>query len=566
MSPAVTDSSALCLFCSVAWTQAGSAQWHKVSAIFGSSGLAWGGQFASPPSASPGRFGGGPAKFPGPAQALNLGGSSSRRRKAVDAPRTGGTLQFCSGPFRLTVLKRRATLHVGPPSAHQPPQRRRPQQTAPAPACRSRETLPLSHTPSPPQPPSSPPPTHARAARSSTGMPSSAALVEHAPSMSDIARDQVKQVRHQVGAVVAPAAGTGRKDPAVCPTDDETLTPRKKDTRTWNYVWRSGVAGGMAGCAAKTLVAPLDRVKILFQASNPQFAKYTGSSFGVATAMKDIYSSEGVRGLYRGHSATLLRIFPYAGIKFLAYEQIRAVLIPNKNHETPLRRLLSGSLAGVTSVFFTYPLEVVRVRLAFETKREGRSSLTSICRQIYNEQPPQKSATARLPGAPLPAAAAETVKAINPHVGLINFYRGFAPTLLGMLPYAGMSFLTHDTVSDLMRHPAIAKHTTLPRKANHPEGKPAALRSWAELSTGGIAGLVSQTASYPLEVIRRRMQVGGAVGDGRKLHLGETARTIFRERGIRGFFVGLTIGYVKVIPMVAVSFYTYERMKLVFGI
>ncbi len=67
---------------------------------------------------------------------------------------------------------------------------------------------------------------------------------------------------------------------------------------------------------AKTVVAPLDRVKILFQASNPQFAKYTGSWFGVVTAMKDIYKDEGARGLFRGHSATILRIFPYAAIKF----------------------------------------------------------------------------------------------------------------------------------------------------------------------------------------------------------------------------------------------------------
>ena len=127
--------------------------------------------------------------------------------------------------------------------------------------------------------------------------------------------------------------------------------------------------------------------------------------------MKDIYSSEGVRGLYRGHSATLLRIFPYAGIKFLAYEQIRAVLIPNKNHETPLRRLLSGSLAGVTSVFFTYPLEVVRVRLAFETKREGRSSLTSICRQIYHEHPVQPKPLAAAAHPPGGAPAAEIGRA-----------------------------------------------------------------------------------------------------------------------------------------------------------
>lgn len=324
---------------------------------------------------------------------------------------------------------------------------------------------------------------------------------------------------------------------------------------------------------AKTVVAPLDRVKILFQASNPQFAKYTGSSFGVVTAMKDIYHSEGGIGLFRGHSATLLRIFPYAGIKFLAYEQIRSMLIPSRDYETPMRRLLSGSLAGVTSVFFTYPLEVVRVRLAFETKREGRSSLTSICRQIYNEHPTDRRATPRLPHAsPAPVGVAvnsATTAAVvppSPRRGLINFYRGFYPTLLGMLPYAGMSFLTHDTVSDLLRHPSIAKHTTLPRRRNQPAHKGAPLQAWAELASGGIAGLISQTASYPLEVIRRRMQVSGAVGDGRRMKLGETARLIFKERGSRGFFVGLTIGYVKVIPMVAVSFYTYERMKLAFGI
>jgi solute carrier family 25 protein 16 len=149
---------------------------------------------------------------------------------------------------------------------------------------------------------------------------------------------------------------------------------------------------------------------------------------------------------------------------------------------------------------------------------------------------------------------------------LINFYRGFSPTLLGMLPYAGMSFLTHDTAGDVLRHPKLAKWTTLPRPENAPPGKPVPLRSWAELLAGGVAGLVSQTASYPLEVIRRRMQVGGAVGDGRRLRIGETAALVMRERGLRGFFVGLTIGYAKVVPMVAASFYTYERLKLWFGI
>ena len=250
-------------------------------------------------------------------------------------------------------------------------------------------------------------------------------------------------------------------------------------------------------------------------------------------------------------------MFPYAGIKFLAYEQFRAAIIPSKAKETPVRRFISGSLAGITSVFFTYPLEVIRVRLAFETKKESRSSLSRICRRIYQEQPR--------------APVSDVLEQTAPRSGFFNFYRGFSPTLLGMLPYAGMSFLTHDTIGDLLRQPSIAQYTVLQTTAlmaQRDAGRShrSQLTAPAELTSGAIAGLVSQTASYPFEVIRRRMQVGGAVGDGRRLKIAETARMIWMERGWKGFFVGLTIGYVKVVPMVAVSFYVYERGKWWLGI
>jgi solute carrier family 25 protein 16 len=48
--------------------------------------------------------------------------------------------------------------------------------------------------------------------------------------------------------------------------------------------------------------------------------------------------------------------------------------------------------------------------------------------------------------------------------------------------------------------------------------------------------------------------------------MGEVAKRIYFERGWRGFFVGLTIGYVKVIPLAATSFYAYERGKYYLGI
>lgn len=321
-------------------------------------------------------------------------------------------------------------------------------------------------------------------------------------------------------------------------------------------------------------------MKILFQASNPQFAKYTGSWFGLVSACRDIHRHEGARGLFKGHSATLLRIFPYAAIKFLAYEQIRAVIIPSRDKETPFRRLMSGSLAGVTSVFFTYPLELIRVRLAFETKKSARSSLAGTFRQIYNERSSRPSAHSNLTAAQGTAgsvtATAENVSSavtkVVPQYGLANFYRGFTPTLLGMLPYAGMSFLTHDTVGDWLRSPLLAPYTTIPGsdQSSHPQSQKQSRRpqltAAAELFSGAVAGIVAQTCSYPLEVVRRRMQVGGVVGDGHRLGIAETAGKIWLEKGFRGFWVGLTIGYLKVLPMSATAFFTYERLKWSLGI
>ncbi|KAF2428655.1 mitochondrial carrier [Tothia fuscella] len=366
------------------------------------------------------------------------------------------------------------------------------------------------------------------------------------------------------------------KDPAICSTDDDAILPNRRsekptDKKSWEYIVKSGVAGGLAGCAAKTFVAPLDRVKILFQTSNPQFAKYSGHWTGVLVAMKSIYVEDGVRGLFRGHSATLLRIYPYAGIKFLAYEQIRARVIPTAADETHIRRFLSGSLAGCASVFFTYPLEVIRVRLAFETKKGTRTTLGSICQKIYRERPRIALPTAHhldtssVKRAAVTAAetTAATLARATPSTGLVNFYRGFTATLWGMIPYAGASFLVHDHMKDMLRHPSLAERTALPPTS---PTEPRQLKAWAQLTAGGVAGFVSQTVSYPLEVVRRRMQVGGVVGDGHRLSMREVSKLVWKERGFRGFFVGLGIGYVKVVPMVAVSFFVYERAKFWLGI
>jgi solute carrier family 25 protein 16 len=94
------------------------------------------------------------------------------------------------------------------------------------------------------------------------------------------------------------------------------------------------------------LIAPLDRIKILLQTGNPQFKQFRGSVKGMGRGLVYIWKTSGIYGLYQGHSVTLLRVFPYAAIKFVAYDQIRDHLIPSKAEEIWHRRIAAGSLAG----------------------------------------------------------------------------------------------------------------------------------------------------------------------------------------------------------------------------
>ncbi|EGW33565.1 mitochondrial carrier protein [Spathaspora passalidarum NRRL Y-27907] len=385
---------------------------------------------------------------------------------------------------------------------------------------------------------------------------------------------------HEEPYELVPAPGHYSNDQST-PIEDVRIINKQ----SLEYVLISGIAGGAAGSAAKSLVAPLDRIKILFQTSNPEFLKYRGTSHGLFLAGRQIWRNDKLWGLYQGHSVTLLRIFPYAAIKFVAYEQIRTLLIPNDNYETAARRFMAGSLSGLMSVFFTYPLDLVRVRLAFETRnltkthlqlhpehsqfmKRHQGRLASTINMIYHENPPPKIND--------PGWLKYMRDTFPPQIQKIsNFYRGFAPTIMGMIPYAGVSFYTHDLLHDILRSKYLAKYTVqqhVHRKVqivnkNKQAGTKssresrAPLTTWAQLVAGGLAGMCSQTAAYPFEVIRRRMQVGGAVNQGQFVGFKSTAKLIYRESGIRGFFVGLSIGYMKVIPMVSCSFFVYERMK-----
>ncbi|KAG9314927.1 mitochondrial carrier domain-containing protein [Chiua virens] len=325
-----------------------------------------------------------------------------------------------------------------------------------------------------------------------------------------------------------------------------------RDKRSLDYALRSGLAGGLAGCVAKSVVAPLDRVKILFQASNPDFQKYAGSWTGAFRAGLVIYKDGGVRGLLQGHSATLLRIFPYAAIKFMAYDQWRPNLFLSScsyqlpNTESNFRRFAAGALAGMTSVTFTYPLELIRVRMAFNSRisdTAGRPSFLRAIHHIYHE-----TALSSTP----PSTAAPRPKQLFESFPILKFYRGFTLTVAGMIPYAGTGFLVWDLCRATF-YPTVDGKAQLPGVG-------------ADLAIGAVSGAISQTVSYPFEVVRRRMQVGGLTRPDRWLGWGETTRAVYVSQGWRGFFVGLSIGYLKIIPMTGISFAAWQVFKRMLGL
>ncbi|CAF88286.1 unnamed protein product, partial [Tetraodon nigroviridis] len=149
-----------------------------------------------------------------------------------------------------------------------------------------------------------------------------------------------------------------------------------------NSVINSLFSGAFSGAVAKTAVAPLDRTKIIFQGRfDPRLTwriYLCPRCCPVVTseAYKLIYRTylkDGFLSLWRGNSATMVRVIPYAAIQFCAHEQYKQLLGATTAFRTsealpPFWRLVAGSLAGTTAAMLTYPLDMVRARMAVTPK------------------------------------------------------------------------------------------------------------------------------------------------------------------------------------------------------
>ncbi|XP_011040298.1 PREDICTED: calcium-binding mitochondrial carrier protein SCaMC-1-like isoform X1 [Populus euphratica] len=273
------------------------------------------------------------------------------------------------------------------------------------------------------------------------------------------------------------------------------------------------IAGGIAGAASRTATAPLDRLKVFLQIQT--------SCARLAPIINKIWKEEGFLGFFRGNGLNVVKVAPESAIKFYAYEMLKDVIGDVKGGDKvdigPGGRLLAGGMAGAVAQTAIYPMDLVKTRLQTGVCEGGKApKLGVLMKDIWVLEGPRA------------------------------FYRGLVPSLLGIIPYAGIDLAAYETLKDM------SKTYILQDSAPGP---------LVQLCCGTISGALGATCVYPLQVIRTRMQAQPP-NDARPYKgMSDVFWRTFQNEGCRGFYKGIFPNLLKVVPAASITYMVYEAMK-----
>ncbi|XP_030531917.1 mitochondrial substrate carrier family protein B-like [Rhodamnia argentea] len=283
------------------------------------------------------------------------------------------------------------------------------------------------------------------------------------------------------------------------------------------------LAGGVAGAFSKTCTAPLARLTILLQVQGMHTDVAALSKASIWHEASRIVNEEGFRAFWKGNMVTIAHRLPYSSVNFYAYERYKSMLQSILGEDSKgsasaglCVHFVGGGMAGITAASATYPLDLVRTRLAAQRN-------TAYYRGIWH-----------------------TFHTICREEGFLGLYKGLGATLLGVGPSIAISFSVYESLTSFWQ-------SLRPNDAT----------MMASLACGSLSGIASSTATFPLDLVRRRMQLEGAGGRARIYNCGllGTFRHIIRTEGFCGFYRGILPEYYKVVPTVGIVFMTYETLK-----
>ncbi|QRV76080.1 mitochondrial carrier protein [Ceratobasidium sp. AG-Ba] len=255
--------------------------------------------------------------------------------------------------------------------------------------------------------------------------------------------------------------------------------------------------GGVSAAVAKTSAAPIERIKLLIQNQDEMIkqGRLSHPYKGVVDCFRRTYADEGLVSLWRGNTANVIRYFPTQALNF-AFKDYFKSLFGFKKQDGYWKwfagNVASGGAAGASSLLFVYSLDYARTRLANDAKSAKKgggerqfNGLVDVYRKTLASD------------------------------GIAGLYRGFVPSVVGIIVYRGLYFGVYDSLSKS-------------------DGS-----FFASFLLGWGVTIGAGLASYPLDTIRRRMMMtsGSAVhyksmfDAGSQIIAKEGAKSLFKGAG-----------------------------------
>uniref|UniRef100_A0A3Q4AQF7 Mitochondrial thiamine pyrophosphate carrier n=1 Tax=Mola mola TaxID=94237 RepID=A0A3Q4AQF7_MOLML len=285
----------------------------------------------------------------------------------------------------------------------------------------------------------------------------------------------------------------------------------------------AALAGSAAGMVTRALISPLDVIKIRFQLQIEPVSsqKLEGKYWGLFQASRCIHSEEGLSAFWKGHIPAQLLSICYGAVQFASFEILTEVVHKTTVYDSQTAGIhfVCGGLAACSATVVCQPLDTLRTRFAAQGEPKVYSNLRHAVSTMCRSE------------------------------GVLTFYRGLSPMLLAVFPYAGLQFFSYNIFKNLVIY-----------FCNNP-----LLGNLGSLLCGSGAGIISKTITYPFDLFKKRLQVGGF--EAARVQFGQVRSyrglvdcviQIAKEEGVRGFFKGLSPSLVKAALSTGFTFFWYE--------
>lgn len=256
------------------------------------------------------------------------------------------------------------------------------------------------------------------------------------------------------------------------------------------------IAGGVSAAVSKTVVAPLERVKILLQIQDshkhiPKDQQYKG----IVDCFARIYREQGFLSYWRGNVVNVVRYFPTQALNFAFKDKYKQWFMTGVNKNDFWKffaaNLAAGGAAGATSLFIVYPLDFARTRLGADV---GKAAADREFKGL-----------------------ADCIVKCYKADGIVRgLYPGFISSVQGIIIYRAIYFGAYDTAKSLVDKPNIM----------------------TKFAIAQVVAAGSVTVAYPFDTVRRRLMMMSGEGD--KMYSGtmDCWKKIARDEGSKAFFKG----------------------------